>query len=141
MQPVQPPIPRGRRFGTRKHDPSTLTPFARALYAARTHAGETHTSLAAHLGHKPSSIGNAETAIGRSTSHLLSEDAIRAAAVFLRCDPAPLLAARDRSRFSYVLPNLSAEHAETAIALRDAWATLDGVTLARVRAALAGGGL
>ena len=129
--------PRGRPIGSSKRPSATLAPLARALYTARTSASVTMRTLAEHLGISRAVIGKVEAA--QTFGATLSEDTLRAAAAFLRCDPAPLLAARERCRISYTLPNLSAEHAETAIALRDAWATLDGVTLARVRAAIAGG--
>jgi transcriptional regulator with XRE-family HTH domain len=128
--------PPGRPIGTRKRDPNTLTPLAKACYDARVAAAVGRDDLAAAIGVSGGAIAKLESGCGL---FIVSEDTLRAAAAFLRCDPAPLLAARDRSRFSYTLPNLSVEHAETAIALRDAWATLDGVALARVRAALAGG--
>ena len=125
-------------MGTRKRDANTLTPLAKACYDARVAAAVSRDDLAAAIGVSAGTIAKLESGYGL---FIVSEDTLRAAAVFLRCDPAPLLAARERCRISYALPNLSAEHAETAIALRDAWATLDGVTLARVRAALAGGAL
>lgn len=129
---------RGCPVGRQKADPATLTPLARALHAVRTKSGVTQIGLAVELGVSPALIANAETARVAGRGFLSTDSIVRAAEV-LGCAAAPLLAARDRSRASFPLPNLSEAHAEAAIALRDAWARLDAETLARIVAIVGGG--
>lgn len=123
-------------LGRQKNDSGELTPFARAFRAARVAAGVPQVDVARHLRVGPSAIGNVETAKGSGTASVLTEEHVRTAAALFRCDPAPLLAARERSLMSFRLSNLSEEHAETAIALRDAWETATPEMLRRVRTAL-----
>ena len=112
-----------------------LSTLAVALHSARTAAGVTQATLAAHLGVRTACVGMAETS--RTGRINLGEEHLRAAASFLGCDPEYLLLARELSRASYAL---SQSHAQTAIALRDAWADLPDEAVEKIRQ-IAGGAL
>ena len=125
------------RFGTQRSTEG-LSTLAVALQSARRAAGVTQAALAAHLGVRAACVGMAETS--RTGRINLGEEHLRAAASFLGCDPEYLLLARELSRASYALPNVSQNHARAAVALRDAWADLPAEAVEKIRQ-IAGGAL
>ena len=123
------------RFGTQRSTEG-LSTLAVALHSARKAAGVTQAALAAHLGVRTACVGMAETS--RTGRINLGEEHLRAAASFLGCDPEYLLLAREMSRASYALPNLSQSHAQTALALREAWADLPAEAVEKIRQIVGG---